>query len=125
MGFVSIFLVWRIGRPDLFTASYTLAMFLDPNYIWDLMQTWPFQLAVISGLLFLGGCIALLFTRWGVIAQILGLIAFLGFYLTFPYGFQYTALGIGFYVGVLSAVIIVATDLIKRRSRTPQEMVTG
>jgi hypothetical protein len=94
----------------MFTANYTLAAFLGPSLIWDLLQTWPFQLGVVSGLLFLGGCIALLFTRWGVIAQILGLIAFFVFYLTFPYNFQYTALGIGFYIAVLSAVICLIID---------------
>jgi hypothetical protein len=116
LGFVSIFLVWRAGRPDLLLPNITLAALLDPNRIWIFLESGSFQLGVIGGLLFLGGCIALLFTRWGVVGQILGLIAFLIFYSMLPYGYgsEYAYLGIGFYVGALSAVVCFITGFVLR-----------
>lgn len=122
LGFVSIFLVWIVSK-TLTDIEIPLARYIDPHSIWSLLQVWPMMLAPIGGLLFLSGCIILLFTRWGVIAQIIGLLAFVGFYLWWN-TLVPSDLGIGFYVGSLSAAIIVATVLIERRMGTPNEVIS-
>jgi len=122
LGFVSIFLAWIVN--DLFGhLEITLANYIEPDAIWYLLQIWPMMLAPISGLIFLSGCILLLFTRWGVIAQIIGLATFTGFYLWWSSDEMPTHLGIGFYVGIISAIIIIATILIERRLRAPSEVI--
>ncbi|MBI0583962.1 MAG: hypothetical protein ISF22_07020 [Methanomassiliicoccus sp.] len=121
LGFVSIFFTW-IATDFLVRLEIPLARFIDPSIIWDLLQTWPNMLGPIGGLIFLGGCILLLFTRWGVIVQAIGLMTFASFYLS-TYGGEQATLGIGFYIGVISAVIIAATVLIERRTRTPSRSI--
>lgn len=72
LGFVSIFFAWLVGNGFLYLTEIPMARYLNPGHIWDLVQTWPLMLAPISGLIFLAGCIILLFTRWGVFVQTLG-----------------------------------------------------
>lgn len=116
-GFVSIFLVWLVGNKYMFTTDLNLTFFLDPDYFWGMLQEWPYVLAPIGALFFIGGCVMLLFTRYGVIAQALGLIAFLALYLSTYEGTPSYSLGIGFYAGVLSAFICAMVDFVVKGTR--------
>ncbi|MDW5563043.1 MAG: hypothetical protein SA339_07440 [Methanomassiliicoccus sp.] len=120
LGFVSIFLAW-ITIDFLNHSEIPLTRFIDPSNIWDLYQFWPYMLAPISGFFFLGGCILTIFTRWGAIAQIIGLITFASLYLM-TYEGEQGSLGIGFYLGVLSAMICLLTGFALRGSLAPRSV---
>jgi hypothetical protein len=83
-----------------------------------LLSYWPSQLGVISAVLILGGLIAQLFTKHGILLQLIGVGVFLVYYAyvtdQYPMG-----LGEGFYLGVISTVILVIlylTSLTKSQS---------
>jgi hypothetical protein len=84
--------------------AFVISLPDQPSFSY-LFSVWPWPLGICAAYLFLGGCIAQPFTKWGIIAQSAGLLLFIPFPAMFPSAVP-LILGPGFAIGCISACMI-------------------
>jgi hypothetical protein len=80
-----------------------------------LLTVWPWPLGIGAAYLFFGGCLAQLFSKWGLIFQVIGLLLFIPFPMIFHSAVPLT-LGLGFLLGSLSVLLIAFGYYSERKS---------